>query len=322
MQITRRAALLLLAGALPAARALAADFFDGPVTIVAPFSPGGTADVLARSIGKELSEKYGQPFVVENRPGMGGNIGARTVATARPDGKTLLLGTIGIHSAYSVYKNLPYDPVKDLQPISILGAVPCTVVVNPNLPFKTFKELLDYARANPGKLNFGSAGTGSSTHMVGELLQQATGVKFTHVPYKGSSMAMTDLMGGQIDLMTELATTSIPIIKSGKIRALAVTSKERSEELPDLPTVSELGYPGFDGTGWFTIATGSGVPENIVQRLNQDINEILHAENMKQTWKGQALAIIGGSEADARKFVSEETIKWKKVINVAGIHAQ
>ncbi|PJX26291.1 hypothetical protein CAP48_09860 [Advenella sp. S44] len=320
--MTRRSALLLLASALPAARAAAADLFDSPVTIVAPFSPGGTADVLARSIGKKLSEKYGQPFVVENRPGMGGNIGARAVATARPDGKTLLLGTIGIHSAYSVYGKLPYDPVKDLQPISILGAVPCTIVVNPNLPFTTLKELLDFAHANPRKLNFGSAGTGSSTHMVGELLQQATGVEFTHVPYKGSSMAMTDLMGGQIDLMTELATTSISIIKSKKIRALAVTSKERSQQLPDLPTVSELGYPGFDGTGWFTIATGSGVSEKFVQQLNRDIDEILHAADMKQTWKAQALAIIGGSEVDARRFVSDETIKWKKVIEIAGIHAQ
>lgn len=250
---------------------------------------------------------------------MGGNIGARSVAISEPDGKTLLLGTIGIHAAYSIYRDLPYDPAKELQPIIILGAVPCTIVVHPKLPFKTLDELLAFARANPKKLNFGSAGVGSSTHMVGELFQQATGIELTHVPYRGSAAAMTDLIGGQIDMMFELLTTSGEIIKSGKIRALALTSKERSNLLPDLPTVSELAVPGFDGTGWFTIATASGVPADIVDRLNRDINEALRAPDLQKTWEGQALQIIGGSAEDARKFVADETVKWKKVIDTAGI---
>lgn len=319
MSISRRTALLLLASCLPAARAFAEKVPQGPTTIVAPFTPGGTADVLARTIGNWLSIKYGQPFVTENKTGMGGNIGARSVAISEPDGKTLLLGTIGIHAAYSIYRDLPYDPAKELQPIIILGAVPCTIVVHPKLPFKTLDELLAFARANPKKLNFGSAGVGSSTHMVGELFQQATGIELTHVPYRGSAAAMTDLIGGQIDMMFELLTTSGEIIKSGKIRALALTSKERSNLLPDLPTVSELAVPGFDGTGWFTIATASGVPADIVDRLNRDINEALRAPDLQKTWEGQALQIIGGSAEDARKFVADETVKWKKVIDTAGI---
>jgi len=319
MKMSRRTALLMLASCLPVARSLAADSSNGPTTIVAPFVPGGTADVLARTIGQRLSAKYNVPFVIENKTGMGGNIGARSVAAAKPDGKTLLLGTIGIHAAYSIYRELAYDPAKELQPIIILGAVPCTIVVHPDLPFKSLDDLIAFAKANPKKLNFGSAGVGSSTHMVGELFQQAAGIELTHVPYRGSAAAMTDLMGGQIDMMFELLTTSGAIIKSGKIRALALTSKERSALLPDLPTVSELAIPGFDGTGWFTIAASSGVPADIVERLNKDINEALHAPDLQKTWEGQALQIIGGSPEEARKFVADETVKWKKVIDTAKI---
>lgn len=182
MKMSRRTALLMLASCLPVARSLAADSSNGPTTIVAPFVPGGTADVLARTIGQRLSAKYNVPFVIENKTGMGGNIGARSVAAAKPDGKTLLLGTIGIHAAYSIYRELAYDPAKELQPIIILGAVPCTIVVHPDLPFKSLDDLIAFAKANPKKLNFGSAGVGSSTHMVGELFQQAAGIELTHVP--------------------------------------------------------------------------------------------------------------------------------------------
>lgn len=317
--MTRRTALLMLASALPATRAFAAELFSSPATIVAPFVAGGTADVLARTIGQSLSKTYGVSFVVENKPGMGGNIGARAVANGKEDGSMLLLGTIGIHSAYSVYKDLPYNPEKELQPVVILGGVPCTIVVHPDRPFQTLDDLLKFARANPGKINFGSAGSGSSTHMVGELFQQAMGIQLTHIPYRGSAAAMTDLMGGQIDMMFELLTTSGPIIKAGKIRVLALTSKERSPILPDVATVSELVSPGFDGTGWFTIAAPSGVPTDIVNRLNHDINSALTDPGLQETWKGQALQIIGGSAEEARKFVAAETIKWKKVIDVAGI---
>lgn len=322
MTFTRRTACasLLIAGVAPAA--FASDIPPGTIRIVAPFVAGGTADVLARAIATRLANKYGQPVVVENKPGMGGNLGAGQVAAAKADGATLLLGTIGIHSAYSVYTKLPHNPDKDLQPVVILGGVPCVVAVHPSRPFNTLAELLAYAKQNPGKLNFGSAGTGSSTHMVGELFQQATGVKLTHIPYKGSAAAMNDLIGGQIDMMFELITTAGPIVKSGRIRGLAVTSKGRSPVLPEIATVSELAVPGFDGTGWFTVATGSGVPRNVVDRFNKDINEILRAPDLQETWKSLALTVMGGTPAEGSRFVASETVKWKKVIDTAQIRAE
>jgi len=325
MTLTRRAACTALLGsgaALIHGRAWTATLPSGTIKLVAPFVAGGTADVLARAIATRLNKKYGQPFVVENRPGMGGNLGASTVAKAAADGSTLLLGTIGIHSAFSVYTKLPYDPEKDLQPVVILGGVPCVVAVHPSRPYNTLAELLAFAKKNPGVLNFGSAGTGSSTHMVGELFQQATGIKLTHIPYKGSAAAMNDLLGGQIDMMFELITTAGPVVKSGKVRGLAVTSKNRSPVLPEIPTVSELAVPGFDGTGWFTVATGSAVPRATVAQLNKDINEILRSPDLQETWRGLALTVMGGTPEDGAKFVAAETVKWKKVIETANIRAE
>jgi tripartite-type tricarboxylate transporter receptor subunit TctC len=196
------------------------------------------------------------------------------------------------------------------------------VAVHPSRPINTLADLLAYAKKNPGALNYGSAGTGSSTHMVGELFQQATGIKLTHVPYKGSAAAMNDLMGAQIDMMFELITTAGPIVKSGKIRGLAVTSRTRSPVLPEIPTVSELAVPGFDGTGWFTFATGANVPRATVAQLNRDINEILRAPDLQETWKGLALNVMGGSPEEGAKFVASETVKWRKVIETANIRAE
>ncbi|MBS0468761.1 MAG: tripartite tricarboxylate transporter substrate binding protein [Proteobacteria bacterium] len=326
MAFTRRSvctALLASGAALHAVHAFCATHIpSGTIKIVAPFVPGGTADVLARVIAERLGKKYGQPVIVDNRPGMGGNLGASAAAAAKPDGSTLLLGTIGIHSAFSVYSKLPYDPEKDLQPIVILGGVPCVIAVHPSRPFQNLGELIAYAKAHPGRLNFGSAGTGSSTHMVGELFQQAVGVQLTHVPYKGSAAAMNDLMGGQIDMMFELLTTAAPIVKSGRIRGLAVTSKDRSPVLPDVPTVAELVVPGFDGTGWFTVATTAAVPRATVAQLNKDINEILHAPDLQDKWKSLALMLIGGTPEESARFVADETVKWKKVISTANIRAE
>lgn len=326
MPITRRAAcasLLFTGAALRAPLAAANDAIPaGTLKIIAPFTAGGTADVLARAIAQRLGKKYNQTFVVENKPGMGGNLGASTVATAKQDGSTLLLGTIGIHSAHSVYTKLPHNPDKDLQPVVILGGVPCVVAVHPSRPFNTLAELIAHAKKNPGVLNYGSAGTGSSTHMVGELFQQAADVKLTHVPYKGSAAAMNDLLGGQIDMMFELVTTAGPIVKSGKIRGLAVTSKTRSPVLPEIATVSELAVPGFDGTGWFSVATGAGVPRATVAQFNADINEILRAPDLQDTWKSLALTVMGGSPEEGSRFVAAETVKWKKVIETAKIKAE
>jgi len=324
MSISRRA---VCASFLPAAAAFsspslfaAPNIPQGTIRFEAPFTAGGTADVLARTIAQRLNTKYGQSVVVENHAGMGGNLGASLVARGPSDGSLLLLGTIGIHSAHAVYPQLPYKPA-DIQPVIILGGVPCVIAVNNERPFRTLQELMDYAKANPGRLNFGSAGTGSSTHMVGELFQQATGLKLTHVPYRGSSAAMNDLMGGQIDMMFELLTTAGPIVQAGRIRPLAVTSKNRSAVVPAVPTVSELAVPGFDGTGWFTVATSAGAPKATVDQFNRDINEILRAPDLQDTWKKLALDIMGGSADEARAFVASETVKWNKVIQEARIKA-
>ncbi len=321
MTLSRRTVCASILPALAAPSLFAAPNIPaGTIRIEAPFTAGGTADVLARTIAQRLNTKYGQSVIVENHPGMGGNLGASLVSRAKPDGTALLLGTIGIHSAYAVYSQLPYKP-EAIQPVIILGGVPCVVAVNNERPFRTLAELLAFAKANPGRLNFGSAGTGSSTHMVGELFQQAAGVKLTHVPYRGSSAAMNDLLGGQIDMMFELLTTAGPIVQAGRIRPLAVTSKNRSSVVPDVPTVSELAVPGFDGTGWFTIATTAGTPKATVDQFNRDINEILRAPDLQETWQKLALDIMGGSAEEARAFVASETVKWNKVIQTANIKA-
>ena len=326
MHATRRSMLRqatggLLASLFPAFRGACAQggFPTQPIRFVVPFSAGGTADVLARLIGTQLQTRYGYVVVVENRAGAAGNIGAMTVAKAPPDGYTLVLGTIGIHAAYTIYKNLGYDPAKDLRPVIVLGEVPCVLVVHPNLPIKDLDQFLVYAKANPDKLTYGSAGVGASTHLVGELFQQAAGVKLRHVPYRGSSMAMNDLVGGQIDAMFEQVTTAAPIAEAGKIRALGVTSLQRSAALADVPTISELAIAGFYGTSWFAVATSAGVPDAIVDKLNRDINAILRAPDLAELWKKLAVTVIGGSGADADKYFEAERDKWRKVINAANI---
>ena len=321
----RSIALGFLGGLLtrPGLRALAQDGLPAqPIRFVVPFSAGGTADVLARAIGAKLQTNYGLTVIVENRPGAAGNIGAEVVAKARPDGSMIVLGTIGIHAAYSLYRKLSYDPAKDLRPIVVLGEVPCVLVVHPSRPFNDLDQFLTYARQNPGKLNYGSAGVGSATHLVGELFQQASGAKLTHVPYRGSSLAMNDLIAGQIDLMFELVTTASPIIKAGNIRALGVTSAQRSAVLPEVATISELAIQGFDGTGWFTVATSAGVPDAIVGTLNHDINEILRSADLQDMWNSLALAIMGGSPEQASEFFGSEREKWAKVIATANIHIE
>jgi tripartite-type tricarboxylate transporter receptor subunit TctC len=296
-------------------------FPSGPIRFIVPFSPGGAADVLAREIGQKLAALYGKPVVIENKPGMGGNIGADAVAKAKPDGYTLLLGTVGIHAAYGIYSKLPYNTARDLQPVIVLGEVPMVIAVHPKLSGYNLSQLVAYAKSHPGSLNFGSAGNGSSTHMVGELFENAAGVQLTHIPYRGSAPAMNDLMGGQIDMMFELVTTAAPVIKSGKIIPLAVTSKRRTAALPDVPTVSELILPGFQGTGWFTVATTAGAPAPIVAKLNKDISAILTAPEMQARWTGLGMTVIGGTPASAARFFIDETAKWDKVIKAANIRA-
>ncbi|MGY4285186.1 tripartite-type tricarboxylate transporter receptor subunit TctC [Bradyrhizobium sp. LM2.7] len=287
--------------------------------MIVPFAAGGTADVLGRIVAQELGTLIGNQVVVENRPGSGGNIGADSVARGPADGSVLLLGTIGIHAASKIYKTLPYDPNKDLQPVTILAEVPNVLIVHPSVAAKDVKEFLALAREKPGALNFGSAGNGSSTHMIAELFKLKAKVDLTHVPYRGSAPALNDLVAGQIQLMVENLPTALPFIESGTVRALGVTSATRSPSLPSLPTIAEAGVPGYDATAWFTIAVAGGVPPATVEKLNADIRKILAEPEVIERFKKLGAAIVGNSVTDAEAFVASETVKWNNVIETAQI---
>ena len=312
-------AVLLVLVASATTSTHAQQFPTRPMRIIVPFVAGGSADVLSRVLAQRWSQQYGQQIVVENRPGSGGHVGAEAAARAAPDGYTIVFGTIGIHAAYAIYSKLGYDPARDLQPVALYADVPCVLVVHPSVPVRNVTEFIALAKKHPGRLNFGTAGSGSSTHMVGEWFKLVTSTNLTHVPYKGSAQAMQDLLGGQIELMFENLTTAIPQIKAGKIRALGVTSKQRSPSLPDLVSIAESGVPDYEATAWFTIAAPAKVPADIIRKLNADMNAFLKAPEMQQRWIEMAVVPLGGSPADAEKFFVSEREKWNKVIKAAGI---
>jgi tripartite-type tricarboxylate transporter receptor subunit TctC len=292
------------------------------VRIVIPFSAGGGTDVLGRLIGQRLSVMYGQQMIVDNRTGSGGHIGAEMVARAPADGYTLMIGTIGIHAAYRIYRKLAYDPANDLQPVILLAEQPLVMVVHPSLPARNVKEFVALAKARPGEINFSTAGFGSSTHMTGELFEMMAKAKLTHIPYKGSAPALSDLIGGQIQAMFEVISPGlIQHIATGKLRALGVTSKGRLALLPEVPTVAEAGVPGYESTAWYTVAAPSKVPAVIVQKLNTDITGVISAREFQPKLRELSLTLMGGSPEAAMKYIAAETEKWNKVINTAGIRA-
>jgi tripartite-type tricarboxylate transporter receptor subunit TctC len=312
-------ALVAVFGFVNALPAQAQQYPAKPIRLIVPFVAGGSADVLSRVLAQRLNQQYGQQVVVENRPGSGGHVGAEAAARAAPDGYTIVFGTIGIHAAYTIYSKLNYDPSRDLQPVSMYADVPNILVVHPSVPVKNVKEFIALAKSNPGRLNFGTAGSGSSTHMAGEWFKLYTGVNLTHVPYKGSAQAMQDLLGGQIELMFENLPTAIAQVRAGKIRSLGMTSRERSPSMPEVPTLDETGVPGFEATAWFTIAAPAKVPADIIRKLNADMNAFLKAPEMQQRWIDMGVVPLGGSPADAEKFFVVEREKWGKVIKAAGI---
>ena len=312
-------ALVAVFGFVNALPAQAQQYPAKPIRLIVPFVAGGSADVLSRVLAQRLTQQYGQQVVVENRPGSGGHVGAEAAARAAPDGYTIVFGTIGIHAAYTIYSKLNYDPSRDLQPVSMYADVPNILVVHPSVPVKNVKEFIALAKSNPGRLNFGTAGSGSSTHMAGEWFKLYTGVNLTHVPYKGSAQAMQDLLGGQIELMFENLPTAIAQVRAGKIRSLGMTSRERSPSMPEVPTLDETGVPGFEATAWFTIAAPAKVPADIIRKLNVDMNAFLKAPEMQQRWIDMGVVPLGGSPADAEKFFVVEREKWGKVIKAAGI---
>jgi tripartite-type tricarboxylate transporter receptor subunit TctC len=289
------------------------------IRMIVPFAAGGTADVLGRIVAQQLGALTGNQVVVENRPGSGGNIGAETVAHGPSDGSVLLLGTIGIHAASKIYRTLPYDPAKDLQPVTILAEVPNVLIVHPSVPAKDVKEFLALAREKPGALNFGSAGNGSSTHMIAELFKLKAKADLTHIPYRGSAPALNDLVAGRIQVMFENLPTALPFIQSGDVRALGVTSAARSASLPSLPTIAEAGVPGYEATAWFTVAVASSVPPATVANLNSDIRKVLQEPVVIERFKSLGAVIVGNSVAEANAFFASETAKWNDVIETAKI---
>ena len=305
---------------IAAAPAAAEDKYPSkPITIVVPFSAGGTTDILARIVGVKLGETLGETVIIDNRPGAGGNIGAALVAKAKPDGYTLLMGTVGTHAInQTLYPKLSFDPIKDFAPLTRVANLPNLLVVHPSVPVKNVQELIAYAKANPGKLNFGSSGNGSSIHLSGELFKNMTGIDMQHVPYKGSAPAVTDLLGGQISMMFDNMPSAIQHVKSGKLRPLAVTTTKRSPALPNVPTIAESGVKGYEATSWFGLLAPAGTPPALVNRLNAELVKILAMPDVKKQMAEQGAETYSETPAAFSAFIKSETAKWAKVVKASG----
>lgn len=294
-----------------------------PVKIVVPFAPAGTTDILARALAPELSRAFGQPFVIENKPGAGGNLGADQVAKSN-DGHTLLMGTVGTHAINpALYAKMPYDHVKDFVPITLVAGVPNVLVMNPAkaeaLGIQGVPDLIRVAKASPGKLNMASSGNGTSIHLAGELFKSMTGTYMVHFPYRGSGPALLDLLGGNMDLMFDNLPSAMPHIKAGKLKALAVTSAERSAALPELPTIAEAGpLKGFEASSWFGLLAPAGTPAEVVNRIQQETAKALATPAMKERLVAQGAIPSGMSPADFAALIAAETKKWAAVVKASG----
>jgi tripartite-type tricarboxylate transporter receptor subunit TctC len=311
---------VLLATGAGAQSQVPASYPTRPVRIVAPFPPGGVADVLARAIQPGLQEALGQQVVIDNKPGAGGNIGAEIVAKAEPDGYTLLLASAGILTINEfLYSKMPFDTATAFSPITVVGDMPNIVVVSPKTGIGTLKELIGRAKDMPGKLNFGSAGNGTSHHLVGELYKMRTGTSLVHVPYKGAGPMMQDLLGGQVDMAFDGMGTSAPQIKSGKLRALAVSTPQRSPLIPDVPTLKELGVADFEVTTWYALWAVKGTPKDIQERMYREVVKALQLEDVKKVWEQQGAVAGGQPPAEFGRFVHSEVQRWGKVVKDAGI---
>ena len=313
-------ALWLLGGA-----ALAQQGFPQPdrqVRIIVPFTAGGSSDVQGRMLADRLGRMWNQPVVVENKPGAGGHLGGKYVADQPADGYTLMIGSIGLHAAYGVYPKLAYDPGKELRVVTVLAEMPHVVVAAPALPAKNLAELTALSKAKPDTIHFGSAGVGSSVHMMGELYKLQAQAPIVHVPYRGSSAALNDLLGNQIQLMFENPPTVLAHVRSGKLKALAVTGKERLAALPDVPTAAESGLKDYVATSWTTVAVSAKVPEDVVKKLNEDIAKIVNSPEFRKGLHEQGMSAVANSTADARNFVAQEKKRWDRVIAEGNISAQ
>ena len=307
--------------ALPAATARAQSWPVRPVRVVLPYPPGGPTDVLVRIVAAKLSDTLGHTFAVDNKAGASGMIGSAEVAKAAPDGYTLL-GNASIHVINpSLYSKVAFDAIGDFTPITQLAHVPLIVVVNNDLPVRNIRELIAYGKAHPGKLNFGSSGNAAAPHLAGESFKIATGIQMQHVPYKGSSPALTDLIGGQIQLMFDSMPSAMPHVKSGKLRALAVTTAKRSLALPDLPTVAESGVPGFDISTWYGLWAPKGMSREWTERLAAEVGKILKMPDVREKYAGLGAEPVGSSPDEFAAYCRSELAKWSRVVRESGARA-
>ena len=312
----------LAAAALLAFGAAGHAFPDKPVRFVIGFTPGGPSDILARAVGQKLSERWKHQVVVENRPGAGGNLAAEVVAKSPADGHVWLLGNNSILATnQSLYSRLPYDPIKDFAPVALVAVQPNILVVHPAVPANSLSELIAYLKSNPGKLNYASSGAGAAAHLAGELFRTMAGVDIVHVPYKGAQPALTDLIAGHAQLMFATSASVIPYVKAGRLRALAVTTAQRSPSVPELPTVSEAGLPGFEATTWHGVVVPAATPSAIVLRMNQDINAVLKEKDLSERLAGLGAEVVTGTPRDFQDYIAREIPKWSKVVKDSGAKA-
>ena len=314
---------LFVLGECLASAALPQDYPSRPIRMIVPFPAGGTADLLARQIGQTMGEALRQQVVIENRTGAGGNIGADLAAKAKPDGYTLLMGTVSTHAINpNLYPNMPYDPVKDFAPVAMVARMPNLLVLHPSVPAASVAELIALAKARPGTLAFASAGNGTTQHLAGELFKKMADVDMIHVPYKGNAPAVTDLVGGQLQVMFDNIPVSLQQVRAGKLRALAVTGPARSPVLPQLPTVAEAALPGYNITSWFGLYAPSGTSPQIIERLNREANKALASEPIRRRLTDQGIEPAGGTPGQFAEFMRTELVKWGRIVTESGARVE
>jgi tripartite-type tricarboxylate transporter receptor subunit TctC len=295
------------------------DYPNRPVRWIVPFAPAGPTDLMSRAVAEKLSQRLGQQFVVDNRAGAGGNIGAEVVAKAAPDGYTLMIGHVGTHAInVTLYPRIAFDPVRDFTPITLIATLPLALVVHPSVPAKDAKELIAHAKARPGQLNFASAGNGGPTHLTGELLKSSAGIDIVHVPYKGNAAALLDLVAGRVQMMFSNMLTAMPHVRAGKLRAIGISSAKRSPQAPELPTIAESGVPGFAAVPWYGVLGPPGLPRPIVSKLNTEIARALAQPDMHERFVAQGVDLQSSTPEQFAALIKSEVIKWRKVVRDAG----
>jgi tripartite-type tricarboxylate transporter receptor subunit TctC len=313
------AKLAMVALGVCACGAYAQNFPAKPVRLIVPFAPGGSTDIVARVLGQKLNEMWGQPVLVDNRAGGSTVIGTEIVARAPPDGHTLLVTPAPFTIVPSLIPKLPYDPQKDFEPVTLINTTPLVVVVHPGVPAKSMKDLIALAKSKPGTLNYGSSGSGGSNHLAGELFNAMAGVKMVHVPYKGNAPALTDLVGGHVDVVFNGLTSALPFIKSGKLRALGMTSLNRSATLPQVPTLDEAGLKGFQAVAWNGLTAPARTPKTVIDKLNADVLKVVRAPELVEKLRAEGSDPVGSSVEQYTAFLRDEIAKWGKVIRAANI---